>query len=69
MIIRIQTYSIPKEVKFTMSDIRLQLDMQNMTQIVVITHTIESSPGLTHDTILIYMSDNTNITILHMFKS
>lgn len=50
-----------------MSDIQLKLGMQNMTQIVI-NHTIEFSPGLTRVNILIYISDNTIITILHMFK-
>lgn len=49
-----------------MSDIQLKLGMQNMTQIVI-NHTIEFSPGL-NIYILIYISDNTIITILHMFK-
>lgn len=51
-----------------MSDIQLKLGMQNMTQIVVINHTIESSVGMTRVNILIYISDNTIITILHMCK-
>lgn len=51
-----------------MSDIQLKLGMQNMTQIVVINHTIESSAGMTRVNILIYISDNTIITILHMCK-